>query len=217
VSALLLLALAGCAGDERTTTTDTSPAPDTTAPAPSEPAPTTPPLFEGTAPAVTLVLPERFDTALHDDDSTMVTLPHSAFGPEILGGAGGWSYPFTPREAPFGVIADFDGNGTRDVALLQRADDEARAIVVLDVPPRPRVLTLRKWKRAEAGEPGPLSGFYLRLHPAGTIDVPDFGASGRADSVVTLPREGVQVVAWGKAARTYWYSNGDFVSLQTAD
>jgi hypothetical protein len=34
---------------------------------------------------------------------------------------------------------------------------------------------------------------------------------------VTLRHEGVQVVAYGQAARTYWYSNGDFVSLQTAD
>ncbi len=29
--------------------------------------------------------------------------------------------------------------------------------------------------------------------------------------------DGIEVVAYGQAARTYWYSNGDFVSLTTAD
>jgi hypothetical protein len=209
-------ALFGCARDERTGTTP-APADSTPVAGANDPAPTTPPLFEGAAPHVQLVLPERFHAVLHDDDSTMVTLTPEAFGPEIMGGTGGWPYPFTPREAPFAVIADFDGNGTNDVALLQRTEFDARAVAVLDVPPRPRLLTLRRWRRADAGETGPLSPFYLRLHPAGTIRVPDLGGGAAGDSTVTLPREGVQVVAYGQAARTYWYSNGDFVSLQTAD
>ena len=216
---LLLAALAsGCARGPDTSSSSTAgpPAADSTPARDPIPSASGPPRFEGTPPEVSLVVPARFDEALAADRA-FVTLTGRDFGPEILGGSGGFAYPWSAREAPFAVIADFDGNGARDVALLQRSDKEGRAVVVLDVPPRPRVVHLRRWARSAAGDTGELSAFYLRLHPAGTIRVPDFGGSGAGDSTVTLVHEGIEVVAYGQAARTYWYDNGDFASIGTAD
>jgi len=174
-----------------------------------------PPSLEGTPPIVRLVLPARFEEAL-SAEASFSTLTSTDFGPEILQGTGGFTYPWSGNEAPFGVIADFDGDGRRDVAVLQRSATHGRAAVVLDTQPRPRVVELRRWSRADVGETRALSPFYLRLHPKGTMRVPDFGGTG-ADTTVTVVHEGIEVVAYGQAARTYWYSNGNFTSLTTAD
>lgn len=212
---LLLGSLAGCGSETEVRTSSPAPSPADSAPPTVEPDASTPAL-SGTPPEVRLVVPPRFDEALAAGTGGFATLASSDFGPEILGGTGGWSYPWSWLEAPFAVLADFDGNGKRDVALLQRSANEGRAVTVLDVSPRPRVLELRRWNRADAGDNGALSPFYLRLRPAGPMRVPDLAGAG-ADTTVTLRHEGVEVVAYGQAARTYWYSNGDFVSLTTAD
>ena len=215
ITALLLIVLSGCRGRSETDSSSTPTAEDSTKEG-EEVRSGTAPSLTGAPPDVRIELPPRFGEALAADGSGFSTLGPTDSGPEILGGTGRWSYPWTAREAPFAVIADFDGNGSKDVALLQRSEGEGRAVVVLDVPPRPRAVELRRWSRADAGESGPLTSFYLRLHRAGLMRVPDFGGSG-ADTTVTLPREGIEVVAWGKAAKTYWYSNGRFESVTTAD
>ena len=215
LTAVPLLIVAGCSRPEETRRPGL-PADSTKATAPEPEVTTGPPNLEGTPPEVRLVVPARFEGALVAQGGSFVTLTPGDFMPQIIAETGGWSYPWSDREAPSAVIADFDGNGSRDVALLQRSGTEGRAVAVLDVPPRPRVVELRRWSRADAGESGPRTSFYLRLHPAGTMRVPDFGGSG-ADTTVTLAHDGVEVVAFAQAARTYWYSNGDFMSITTAD
>ncbi len=131
----------------------------------------------------------------------------------VLGGCRGKSEPVssstpTPRNSTQEGEEVRPGSGPEITGTLPE--------VRLDVPPRPRVVELRRWSRADAGQTGALSSFYLRLHPAGPMRVPDFGGTG-SDTTFMLPREGIEVVAYGQAARTYWYSNGDFVSLTTAD
>jgi len=213
--ALLIAATATGCGGGTDTSSSRDPEPDSARDeSPASPA-TGAPSLEGTPPEVRLVLPARFEEALPAGES-FTTLTPTDFGPEILRGTGGFTYPWSAREAPFAVIADFDGDGRRDLTVLQRSATHGRAAVVLDAEPRPRVAELRRWARADAGDTGARSAFYLRLHPAGTMRVPDFGGTG-TDSTVTLAHEGVEVVAYGQAARTYWYDGGDFASIGTAD
>jgi hypothetical protein len=214
-SALLLLAsTAGC-GPGPDTSSSREPVADSARQEVPDDAMSASPSLEGTPPEVRLVLPARFEEVLAAEGS-FSTLGPADFGPEILRGTGGFTYPWSGTEAPFAVIADFDGDGRRDVAVLQRSATHGRAAVVLNTEPRPRLTELRRWARADAGDTGALSPFYVRLHPAGTMRVPDFGGTG-ADTTVTLAHEGIEVVAYGQAARTYWYSNGAFTSLTTAD
>lgn len=216
LAASLLLVSAGCSRSEEAPPVGAGADADSTPVSVPEPRITEPPNLEGTPPEVRLVVPPRFEDALAEEGAGFDTLRPNEFGPEILGGAGGWSFPWSERVSPFAVIADFDGDGRRDVAVLQRSPTQGRAAVVLDAESGPRVAELRRWSRAVAGDAGAQSVFYLRLHPAGTMRVPDFGGTG-ADSTVTLAHEGIEVVAYGQAARTYWYDNGRFTSLTTAD
>lgn len=212
--------LAGCGSPPGDKGTSDEAELDTTSSSAEAPAlePGTGPRLVGTATDVTVDLPARFLEALAAHDSTFVTVTSGELSPEILGGpgGGGFRYPWSEREAPFAVFADFDGNGTRDAVLLQRSADTGRVVAVLDVPPRPRVVELRRWARMDAGESGPMTSFYLRLHPAGAMHVPDFGG-GKGDTTIVLAREGVTVAYFGKAARTFWYEDGRFESRTTAD
>ena len=174
------------------------------------------PALTGTPPQATVLLPPSFSEALDAGGGSFVTVAPNEFSPMIVGGHGEGAARWGEREAPFAVLADFDGNGRRDAVLLQRSPDEGRVVAVLNDLPKPRVVELRRWARTDAGDAAPLTGFYLRLHPAGTLRVPDLGGGG-GDTTVTLTHEGVEVVAYGQAARTYWYADGDFTSLTTAD
>ena len=174
------------------------------------------PSLTGTPPQVQALLPGSFTQALNAGGGSFVTVAPNEFSPMIVGGHGEGAARWGEREAPFAVLADFDGDGRRDAVLLQRSPDEGRVVAVLNDLPKPRVVELRRWARTDAGDAPPLTGFYLRLHPAGMLRVPDFGGGG-GDTTVTLNHEGVEVVAYGQAARTYWYADGDFTSLTTAD
>jgi hypothetical protein len=215
--ALVLVLVTGMVGCGRGTDTSSSddPEPDSARQEVAVVPAAGPPSLEGTPPDVRLVLPARFEEALAAEGS-FTTLTRTDFGPEILSGTGGFTYPWSAREAPFAVTADFDGDGRLDVAVLQRSTTHGRAAVVLDAEPQPRVAELRRWARSDAGDTGALSPFYLQLHPAGTMRMPDFGGTG-SDTTVTLAHTGIEVVAYGQAARTYWYENGRFTSLTTAD
>ena len=175
------------------------------------------PRLVGTATDVTVELPARFEEVLADSVGNFATVTSGELSPGILGGpgGGGFRYPWSERQAPFAVIADFDGNGANDVVLLQRSPEMGRVVAVLDVPPRPRVIELRRWARADAGEGGPMTSFYLMLQPAGAMHAPDFGSG--VDTTITLRREGVVVAYFGQAARTFWYEDGRFESRTTAD
>jgi hypothetical protein len=218
-SSVLVLAMSLAMGGCQAKSDDVAGTPASSAPTdslqPIEPAGAGPTL-SGTPPIVQPVLPASFEEALIAAGGSFVTVTPAEFSRQIVGGSSGGAARWGDREAPFAVLADFDGNGRRDAVLLQRSPSEGRVVAVLNDLPKPRLVELRRWARADAGDTGPLTGFYLRLHPPGTLRVPDFGGGG-GDTTVTLTHEGVEVVAYGQAARTYWYADGDFTSLTTAD
>jgi hypothetical protein len=175
------------------------------------------PRLVGQPPTVQIELPPRMTLALADENAGYTTLTPQDFVAEIVPGtAGGWSYPYDDRQAPFAAIADFDGDGRSDVALLQRSNLGGRAAVVLDAQPAPRVVELRAWTNAATGESGK-TGFYLTRFPAGRFKVPDYGGSGDTSQVADLAYEGIQVSAYGKAATTYYWTDGQFRSVTTGD
>ena len=164
------------------------------------------PRLVGNAPTVQIELPPRMTQALAAGDSGYATLTPCDFVSEIVPGDatdGAWRYSYNAREAPFAVIADFDGDGSDDVALLQHSLDAGRVVVA------------KAWERTTAGDTGK-SGFYLSLFRAGPYRVPDFGGSG-IDTTVTLAHEGIQVSNYGKAATTYYWTGDKFASVATGD
>jgi hypothetical protein len=214
-AAILALALAGCAPEPEG---DTVPAPGATDPTPGAGGADAPAL-DGSAPDVRLVLPARFEQALAADGAGFTAFGPADVHPEIVRGTGGWSYPWNDRQAPWAVVGDFDGDGRRDAALLQRSSDAIRAVAVLDTPAAPTVHELQRAAFGALGKgAGEPSEFYLTLHPAGPRSVPDFGGErGGRDSTVTLPNEGITVAYFGKAAATHYHAGGRFHRLTTAD
>jgi hypothetical protein len=174
------------------------------------------PRLVGQPPTVALELPPRMTQALAADDTSFTTLAPFDFVKGIVPGGNGWSYPYDLWQAPFALIADFDGDGRNDVALLQRSKSAGRVAVVFDAPERPRVALAKSWDRMTAGDAGK-SGFYLTRFRAGPYRVPDFGGSGDSGRVVTLPHEGIEVSNYGKTATTYYWAGDRFESVTTAD
>jgi hypothetical protein len=178
------------------------------------------PRLVGQPPTVQIDLPPRMTAALAADVKSFTTLTPFDFAAEIVPGTSGWSYPYDSLQAPFAVIADFDGDGRDDVALLQHNARGGRAAVVLDTAPAPRVLVLRSWVwnvlENSRSDPGP-ERFYLTRFPAGRFRVPDFGGSGDTSQVADLAHEGVELAYFGKSATTYYWSDGAFRSVTTSD
>jgi len=177
------------------------------------------PHLVGNPPTVQIELPPRMTLALAGSDTSFTTLTPFDFVHEIAPGSnveGAWGYPYDGRQSPFAVIADFDGDGRDDVALLQRSASAGRVVVVFDRADAPRVETAKQWSRMTAGDTGK-SGFYLSRFPAGPYKVPDFGGSGDTSRTVTLAHEGIEVSNYGKAATTYWWTGEKFDSVTTAD
>jgi hypothetical protein len=177
------------------------------------------PRLVGQPPAVQVELPPRMTPALAAEDPGFTTLTPFDFVNEIVPGdttGGAWRYPYDGRQAPFAVIADFDGDGTHDVALLQRSQAKGRVIALLDRAGGPRAVKVREWDRRSAGDAGKC-GFYLSRFRAGPYRVPDFGGSGDTAKTVTLAHEGIEVSNYGKAATTYYWTGDRFESVTTGD
>lgn len=182
------------------------------------------PRLVGNPPTVQIELPPRMTLALAADDTSFTTLTPFDFVPGINSRPddekGVWRYPHDERQAPFAVVADFDGDGRDDVALLQhsgqRSGSAGRVVVVFDRAAGPQVATVREWNRMTAGEAGK-SGFYVSRFPAGAFRVPDFGGSGDTSRTVTLPHDGIEISNYGKTATTYWWTGERFDSVTTGD
>jgi hypothetical protein len=174
------------------------------------------PRLVGQPPTVALELPPRTTRALAADDTSFTTLTPFDFIADIVPGGKGWSYPYDLRQAPFALIADFDGDGRNDVALLQRSKGAGRVAVVFDDVDGPRVVVAKSWDRMTAGDAGKC-GFYLTRFRAGPFRVPDFGGSGDSGRVVTLEHEGIEVSNYGKTATTYYWNGHAFESVTTGD
>ena len=177
------------------------------------------PRLVGNPPTVQVELPPRMTKELLATDPSFTTLTPFDFVKSIVpgdAGEGSWHYSYNGREAPFAVIADFDGDGNDDVALLQRSQAKGRVVAILDRGDEPRVVLVKEWDRMTAGDAGK-SGFYLSLFRAGPYKVPDFGGSGDTSKTVMLAHEGIEVSNYGKAATTYYWTDEHFESVTTGD
>jgi hypothetical protein len=178
------------------------------------------PRLVGEPPTVQIELPPRMTLALSQDDTSFTTLTPFDFVPGIVpqpgDEKGAWRYPHDERQAPFALVADFDGDGRDDVALLQRSGSAGRVVVVFDRAEGPRVATVKEWSRMTAGDTGK-SGFYVSRFPAGAFKVPDFGGSGDTARTVVLEHEGIEISNYGKTATTYWWTGEKFDSVTTGD
>jgi hypothetical protein len=82
------------------------------------------PHLVGNPPTVQIELPPRMTLALAADDTGFATLAPFEFVSALLPGPeakGVWRYPYDGRQAPFAVIADFDGD-ERDEASRSSSD-----------------------------------------------------------------------------------------------
>jgi hypothetical protein len=177
------------------------------------------PRLVGNPPTVQIELPPRMTQVLAEDDTSYSTLSPFDFVSDIVNAdttGGAWAYEYDGRQAPFPLIADFDGDGRDDVALLQRSPARGRVIAVFDVIDAPRLVFVTSWDRMRSGDAGK-SGYYLSRFRAGPYKVPDFAGSGDTTSTVTIAHESIEVSNYGKTATTYYWTGENFESVTTGD
>lgn len=161
-----------------------------------------------------LVLPPRLEAAATAGAAGYRLVDRDGLDPAIVAAGTGWRYPWSDRQAPFAVIADLDGDGRDDVALLQKDAGGGRAVVVLDTRPVPAAHELHRWTNAALGE-STTTRFYLVGYPAGRHVVPDLDGSG--ERTLQLPHGGVTLAYHGQAATTFHHANGRFERVTTGD
>ena len=162
------------------------------------------PRLVGNPPTVQIELPQRMTATLAAADSGFVTLGPFDFVKDVASGSrsdGAWRYSYDGHQAPFALIADFDGDRHDDVALLQRSPEAGRVVVLFDRSDGVRAEIVKAWNRASADDLGK-SAFYL------TISNRLISSTG--ERLITLGN-------YGKTATTYSWSDLGFESVPLGD
>ena len=162
-----------------------------------------------------VVIPARLASALEASGPNFRTFRCAEFDTAITTPDVGWSVPFDSMQSPSTVLADFDGDGRMDVAVLQHSKNEIRFVVTLDRNPIPEVLELERWPHSVTERPEPLQQFLTRT-AAGPIDIPNWD-TGERDTTLQLAHGGVAIGVWEKASDLYYFTNGHFHSVTTSD
>jgi hypothetical protein len=160
-------------------------------------------------------IPDRLARALKASAPGFQTFVWADFDTAITNPDVGWNPPFDSTRSPSTVIADLDGDGHPDVAVLQRSAGERRFAVVLDREPTPQVVELERWPDSPESRHAPLQEFLMRAD-AGPIELPNWD-TGDPDTTIQVPHGGVEYVIWEKASELYYYENGKFKSVTTSD
>jgi hypothetical protein len=159
-----------------------------------------------------LHLPSRMRLALHEFDREFRVLERKDFAREIVEPQPGWRYPFDEHQEPWAVLADFDGDGDRDAALLGSSGKTLKLLVVWADSSEPQAASLRERAWDSRVERRHLDEF-LQHRPAGPVP----WAGGDEDTTFTIPHDGVELVYFEKAAVTRYYDGDVWREIVTGD
>lgn len=163
----------------------------------------------------TVILPPRISRALAASGRDFRTIDIARFDSLIVSEDPEWPFQFDSRQSPSTVVGDFDGDGAEDAALLQESATESRFVIVLDRSPVAEIVELERWPRTRAEQQFPMQEFLARV-PAGPYVIPFYDVAPR-ETTLHLRNEAVSFIYFEKGAVLYYYENGRFQEIITAD
>ena len=116
------------------------------------------------------------------------------------------TYKFSDREAPFAVIADFNGDGTPDVAIDGHTKTKAVVIAVVSTPGGYRVIEVAH---------GP--GGVPKIDYVDLVRAPHHFIGAFEGHPLDLRHDAFEVVWYEKASTLFYWRRGRFVRYITGD
>jgi hypothetical protein len=162
-----------------------------------------------------LTLPSMAKEALHRYDPSFKIWAQDDYLPTLIK-----LYQFSPRQTPFAVIGDFNGDGISDVALHGRNNSNDLVVAVLSSGQGFKVveidrssLTIPEKERYGMGDGKTEHGqwVYLVSASAGKKE------SSYEDRPLKLKTDAFEIVCFEKAAVLHYYEDGKFLRYTTAD
>jgi hypothetical protein len=149
--------------------------------------------------------------ALHALDSAFTPYDDAQYRADLLR-----QYPADAHARPYAVIADFNGDGERDIVMDGQSPRRTARIALLSGPSGFQALLLDEQPRAAGPAPAPGRGqrtTYLSYVAPGTIDsTPEL-----EDSILTLRHEAFEVGYWEQAGVLYYWDGRAFAQYVTGD
>lgn len=166
------------------------------------------PRFVGRAGTSHLWLPPDMLAALRAVDSAFAPYDDAEYRADLLS-----QYPADSHARPYAVIADFNGDGRRDVVMDGQNPRRAARIVLLSSRSGFQALLLAEQPQAAGTLGRGQRTVYLSYVAPGKIDsTPEL-----EDSVLTLRHEAFEVGYWEQAAVVYYWNGGAFAQYVTGD
>lgn len=150
-----------------------------------------------------LHLPRAMDSALKALSPDFHTLPRTSYSADIR--------HFLPHHPLFAVVADFDGDGRPDVAMLGNVG----LVAIFNVANASRAMCVTQCGSATSSDSRYQLDIYLELQPKGKVEIPDM--DGGAPESVTVDHDGFQMIYFEKASELYYWSGGKWKSIVTGD
>jgi hypothetical protein len=169
------------------------------------------PRFVGRAGASHLWLPPDIAASLRAVYGALVPFGDAEYRADLLA-----QCPTDAHARPYAVIADFNGDGRRDVVLDGQSPTRIRRIVLLSDRTGFRALLLGDQPRDAGPEVPPGSGqrtIYLSYVAPGRID----SSPELEDSAMVLQHDAFEVGYWEQAAVVYYWNGRTFAEYVTGD
>jgi hypothetical protein len=116
-----------------------------------------------------------------------------------------------PSAHPGYVIADFDGNGKEDYALLLLCGGKKKQTIRFDVLMADKNNSYSRIKIEKWSDELSLKNLYLEITKPGKIKETD------SERTITIKNDGVSLNLFEAASRVYYWKNGKFNNVQTSD
>ena len=169
------------------------------------------PRFVGPAGASHLRLPPGMVAVLRATDSAFVPYDDAEYRADLLD-----QYPADTHARPYAVIADFNGDGRRDVVMDGQSAGRIARIALLSRRSGYEALLIDEQPQAAAAPAVVGRGqrtVYLSYVAPGKIDsTPEL-----EDSVLTLRHEAFEVGYWEQASVLYYWNGRVFAQYVTGD
>jgi hypothetical protein len=145
--------------------------------------------------------------ALRAVDSAFAPYDEAEYAPDLVA-----QYPVDWRARPYAVIADFNGDGQRDVVIDGQSPTQVARIALLSRDSDYQALVLEQRPRNLRQEARRRT-VYLSYVAPGPID----SSPELEDSAIVLQHDAFQVGYWEQAAVLYYWNGQAFAEYVTGD
>jgi hypothetical protein len=147
------------------------------------------------------------EAALRAVDSAFVPYGEAEYAPDLVR-----QYPTDSQARPYAVIADFNGDGRRDVVIDGQSPTQVARIVLLSRGSDYQALVLEKRARDMKKETRRRT-VYLSYVAPGRID----SSPELEDTAIVLKHDAFQVGYWEQAAVLHYWDGQGFAEYVTGD